>query len=588
MQQPARSNHRRNRLGRFLSNPWVWLALAWAIGIVLGFAGLARYARLNGDSTRLLDLFYLLLQLITLESGAVQLPIPWELEVARFALPALAAWTFVRTAMAIFRDQAARLSLWFWRDHIIICGLGHKGYLLASDFLEAGQKVIVIEGDSQNDSIPSIRNMGGVVLLGDATDEQLLRQARIERADTLFAVLGDDALNAEVAVRAESILCELDRLPLRCIIHIVDPDLWDVLRAWEFAGDCLLSLRLDLFNIYQRGAELMLSEFPLLSVDAPNEAGQPAALVVGLGSLGHHLVAQIAEQWFRARRDTGKKIDMTVIDRDASSNLDLLKARFPCLGDVLSLRAFDLDVHSAAFLRGEYLLDNGSFEHLKRVYICMDNDPLVLSTALTIKRHLSGVDATIVMRTFEENGLIQMVRLTSSTSEDMPTISEFLFVERTCTRQLLDSGTHEKLARALHENYLRSQENIEGSKKSLPGWDSLSEAVKNANRSQADNIAQILTRSGFSMTLLRDWSEPAITFSDHEIEVLAKSEHERWCQERRALGWRHADGEKSEKDKTHPDLVSWDDLSESSREKNRATVRAIPRLLHEASFKIER
>lgn len=90
------------------------------------------------------------------------------------------------------------------------------------------------------------------------------------------------------------------------------------------------------------------------------------------------------------------------------------------------------------------------------------------------------------------------------------------------------------------------------------------------------------------MTLIHNWAEPAITFSDHEIEVLAKSEHQRWCQERRALGWRHADGEKSEKDKTHQDLVEWADLPETSREKNRAAVRAIPKLLHEAGFRIKR
>jgi hypothetical protein len=257
------------------------------------------------------------------------------------------------------------------------------------------------------------------------------------------------------------------------------------------------------------------------------------------------------------------------------------------LGDALSLLAHDIDVRSAEFLRGEYLKELNSLEQLRQVYICLDNDPLVLSTALTIRRQLSGAGKTIVMRIFEENGLIQLLRLTSHPEDDISSIHEFLFVERTCTRELLESGTHERLARALHETYLRTQSKAPGSEHSLPGWDELPREVKNANRSQADRISRLLAEAGFKVTILRDWGKPTRSFSDQEVETLARMEHDRWCEEKKSQGWRQKDGPKDERLRTHPDLVKWEQLPEPEREKNRAPMRDLPRILHEAGFLIQ-
>lgn len=585
-QSSTKSNLPARSIRRILTNSWLWLGSAWILGLYLGFLGLYRYALISGASTKPLDLIYLLLQLITLESGAVQRPIPWELEVARFGLPALAAWTLVRTAMVIFREQAAQLSLQFWRDHIILCGLGRKGFLLLSDLLKEGEKVVVIESDEEHLSISQARSIGAVVLIGDATDPVLLSQARIEHARSLIAVMGDDGLNAEAAVRAESMLRDVERTPLHCMIHIVDPDLWDLLRAWEFSADRLRSLRLDLFNIYQRGAELLLAEYPIPVGGPIGHRKMNHVIVVGMGNLGRHLVLQLAEQWFRGRQDPAHKLTITVVDQKASEILDRLQARFPRLGDALDLHTEDINVRFAGFLHGDYLRDGGKGLDIHGVFICLDDDSLVLSTALTIKRQLSGVDTTIVIRMSEDNGLSRLVRMTTTQTPDRPGLAGFSLVERTCTSDLLVSGTHERLARALHASYVRAQDGPNAPEGSVLPWEQVSEEVRDANRSQADRMARLLLEAGFKVSLLRDWGKQPWEFSDNDIEILAKMEHKRWCQNKEQSGWKYAKGQKDDRARTHPDLVAWEDLPEPEKEKNRTPIRELPKILHQAGFMI--
>ena len=49
------------------------------------------------------------------------------------------------------------------------------------------------------------KTLGVIVLIGNATDDDLLRTARVYRARQLICVCGDDGINAEIAMNA----CEL-------------------------------------------------------------------------------------------------------------------------------------------------------------------------------------------------------------------------------------------------------------------------------------------------------------------------------------------------------------------------------------------
>jgi hypothetical protein len=573
---------------RVFASPWAWIGLSWIVGLGLGYIGLQRYAGWNDLRLGPVDLLYLLLQLVALESGGVEPPIPWQLQIARFGLPALAGWTVVRAAMAIFWEHAMRLSLRLWRGHVIICGLSKKGFLLARDFVAEGRRVVIVEVDERHPLLDQMRQIGALVLTGDATDPLLLQQAGVGRAAALIALTGDDGINAEVAVRANAMVSRSRGDPLHCVIHIVDPAMWDLLREWSLGGEEFSGLRLDIFNIYQRGAELLLEDHPVYSGGGAALRDARRFVVVGLGNLGRYLILQSAERWYRGREDPEERLEITAVDRRASSIVANLAARFPRLTDAASIRGVDLDVDSPAFLSGEFLRESGSNPLAQVVFVCLDSDSLAFSTGLTLRRILRGESARIVLRVLEAGGLSRLISDAGPPGPNGPELEPFAVIERTCTTGLLAQGTHERLARALHESYLRSQTHSPEGGASLPPWSNLSEALRSANRRQADHIGALIEQGGCSLELLTDWGEAPLQFTVEEVEALARAEHRRWCEEKRNQGWRYAPGGKDEASRTHPDLVEWDDLPEPEKEKNRTPIRDLPALLHSAGYRISR
>src|SRR3990170_3349443 len=202
----ARPRRSSRALGRALRrHEWFVVGAMGAVGLVLGYVGFARHATIHGQQLSFWDLVYLVLQLIPLNSGAVAGPVPWQLIVARLLVPAVAGYAAVSALTAVFSDQVLRLRLRFLRRHLVICGLGRMGALLAERFTERGTRVVVIEREGRNPHIEASREAGAWVITGDATLRETLRAAGVQQARYLIAVCGDDGVNAEVAVTAREL-----------------------------------------------------------------------------------------------------------------------------------------------------------------------------------------------------------------------------------------------------------------------------------------------------------------------------------------------------------------------------------------------
>ena len=148
-------------------------------------------------------------------------------------------------------------------------------------------------------------------------------------------------------------------------------------------------------------------------------------------------------------------------------------------------------------------------------------------------------------------------------------------------------GSREIIARAIHEDYVLNEEakgNTPESNPSMVAWDRLPEWLKESNRRQADYISTKLRTFGYEITALTDLDMASFRFNPEEIEGMARMEHDRWCDEKREAGYVYAPGVKSKT--THPDLVPYDDLSEEAKEKDRSTVRNLPRFLARAGFQV--
>ena len=90
--------------------------------------------------------------------------------------------------------------------HVIVCGFGRVGRNLAHYVVGAGEDVVVIETDPDRASAAQ----GSVhVVRGDATSDEILKEAGIERARVLVTALNTDADNLFVTLTARSLRQDL-------------------------------------------------------------------------------------------------------------------------------------------------------------------------------------------------------------------------------------------------------------------------------------------------------------------------------------------------------------------------------------------
>lgn len=88
-------------------------------------------------------------------------------------------------------------------NHIIICGFGRMGSKLAESLATRGKPLIVI--DQERFRIESARSYGCLAIEGNATEEQVLRAAGVERAAVLTTVLSDDVANLFITITAHQL-----------------------------------------------------------------------------------------------------------------------------------------------------------------------------------------------------------------------------------------------------------------------------------------------------------------------------------------------------------------------------------------------
>ena len=90
--------------------------------------------------------------------------------------------------------------------HVIICGFGRVGRILAHYVTGAGQDVVVIESNPERAAVAE----GSVLVVrGDATTDEVLREAGIDRARVLVTALTTDADNLFVTLTARSLQPDL-------------------------------------------------------------------------------------------------------------------------------------------------------------------------------------------------------------------------------------------------------------------------------------------------------------------------------------------------------------------------------------------
>jgi voltage-gated potassium channel Kch len=543
---------------------WSALGLAFLAVAALGLVGFTRYHQAVGTSAPLTTRIYLSIQLLVLESGSVSGWVPWQLEVARFAAPLVAAYTIVQTLAAVFRAQVEALRLLFVHDHVIVAGLGRKGWLLTQHLLRRGERVVVVDADAGNPELDSARVLGALVVVGDAQQRTTLQRAGVARASQLVSVCGADATNVEVVAAGRAEVRRGRSGRLRCVAHMVDPELALLLSTAELGRYDETSAQLELVNVHGAGARALLRTHPPFD----DHDATSGVAVVGAGTTAREVALALARAWAERDPRPHRRLALTLAGPDPAW-VSSLEDRHPELARFTEIRHDTMGPDGAG-------LDLVVDQEPAMIYVCPDNDARATTAVLELRRRCLGRAVRVVAVVEQRSGLERLFRAVPAT-DGGPSVTGFGLLDEACAADALMVGTIELLAQALHRTYLASTPPARPDDPARRPWEELPETLRASNRDQAAHVAMKLRAVGRVIGPLVDWEAARQPFSAAEVEVMGRLEHDRWVAERRRAGWRP--GPRDPARRTTPYLVPWEALTDEIRDYDRSFVSQLPRLL---------
>jgi voltage-gated potassium channel len=99
----------------------------------------------------------------------------------------------------LWRERMER-TLADMRGHVIVCGLGRMGRMVCGEFSALERPFVVV--DRSPEVLESFALPHGVPLVGDATSDEVLRRAGVDRAQVLVTLAASDADNLFITMSA--------------------------------------------------------------------------------------------------------------------------------------------------------------------------------------------------------------------------------------------------------------------------------------------------------------------------------------------------------------------------------------------------
>ncbi|HWR98459.1 MAG TPA: potassium channel protein [Candidatus Methanoperedens sp.] len=186
------------------------------LAIVLG-VGTATYKHIGGERATWLDSLYMVVitiatigygEIIDLSQSPGGRVFTMFLSFAgigilTYIMMSLTAFVVEGELNEAFRRRKMEKRIEKLREHYIVCGADGVGSHVARELAATQRPYVVVDTDREKiERFHGGGDEGPAFIVGDATDNETLRRAGIERARGLFAVTGDDNLNMVISLSA--------------------------------------------------------------------------------------------------------------------------------------------------------------------------------------------------------------------------------------------------------------------------------------------------------------------------------------------------------------------------------------------------
>jgi hypothetical protein len=512
-----------------------------------------------------------------------------ELVIAPFLIPAVALLNGARLALRNLRREMRVVWAHRLRDHVIVCGLGDTGRHVVENLHAAGDSLVIITANIEDENSADCEQLGIPVLKGDARQLSLLNLAGLPYARRLIATCGSDAVNIEIALRARDALRARNARTgtFQVLPEMRSQWLAETVQLHRSAALGSQGVEFLPFNLHSAAVRDVLRSPGFARAVRHADEVRPRLVLAGFGETNAQLVLHAVQNFFAL---PGHRLRATVFDDEGEKKRPALEARFPGL-----MRLADIDFVSCTFaaedpaawsLVDRTLDDMPEHPSALLVIVALADDATSLHAALQFRERLDrrgAFGAPVFVRLREQSRLGWFMASLDGADVLAARLTPFGDLASLTTPHALFNSRTDALAQGLHASYLETAADPGDYPAAVP-WPDLPERFKHSNRLFAEHLPIALNRLGIR---LAQANAPLLRLAEHEVEALAAMEHWRWSIERRLLGWTCGE-RRDDAARRHPLLRAWAELDEPERERNRHLARAVPRIAEAAGMGLRR
>lgn len=302
---------------------------------------------------------------------------------AYFAAPVVTASALLEAVARLIRPLAFRVRP--LRSHIVLAGAGRLTRLYIRKLRAQDQRrtLVVVERDPQHPSLRQLRDVHRVVVvIGDISNDDVLRRLRLDRAHRVLLLTSDDFANLDAAAK---ILRLAPSVKGRIVAHVSDPGFIRSTAGSSVAAGC------ELFNGHEFAAKRLVRDRLIDRFKATKDLD--LVVLAGFGRFGQTVLHQLE---LLAGGSFG---EVVLIDIDATRHARSFDSRVG-FGEGYSRMVLDGD-----------LLDPVLWQEVDRAIRAHGDPPVIvfgsgddsinLQAAMTAREQYPK--ASIVVRSFQES-----------------------------------------------------------------------------------------------------------------------------------------------------------------------------------------
>lgn len=496
-------------------------------------------------------------------------------------------------AMATLSGVAARAYTRFVRrGHTVIVGDAPLARRLAEAFHREGVVEVV------SPEAPAVPASARRLAIGFAP-APVIEATGLTRARRLLIDAGTDADTIALAKPLFAALARKRHRLTSIALRIAEPEVADALAdtlADEPAFATAALPRPVMFDENLFLARETLRQHPLFVLASRRGQRRVHALIIGFGDLGQKLMDQIMLTSLAGDLITPR---VSVLDREADKRAAEMRARRLAVLESLPIALHSFETGAEGFedeaCASMTALSTAIAEDpLTAIFVCLPGATETNRAVLLIKRFQARegkLIAPIFYRSRREDSGAEAYFEPIVPERPEAGAVPMLISTPLLARPIGDPVAHEALARAMHEDYVRTSA---ATGEGAAPWPKLKETYRRANTRAADHLPAKLFTLGLDPRIADDKalltpevrqrlaSLATVERPTPDLERLSRIEHERWMIDRKLDGWRFGEVRDNTR-RIHPLLRPWEDLDGALRIERRKdaaqVVAAVDRLL---------